>query len=46
MSPIVRQIVVTLTVTAAPFLIMIGVATAHVEAQEPLPHQATHATQD
>lgn len=46
MSPIARRIVATLTITAAPFLILIGVSTAHIEAHQPLPHQVTHSTQN
>lgn len=55
MSTIARRIIVTLTLTAAPFLILLGVASAHAESglenrgpsvvhHEPFPHQRNQPT--
>ncbi|WP_204250186.1 hypothetical protein [Mycolicibacterium goodii] len=50
MSTIARRIVATLTITAAPFLLLVGIATAHTQAHPPaqaaLPHQVIHTTQN
>ena len=45
MSPIARRIVATLTITAAPFLLVVGVATATTDAHTPA-HQVTHTSQN
>jgi hypothetical protein len=49
MNPIVRRVVATLTITAAPFLLVVGVATANTEPHQPVSqatHQVTHVSQN
>lgn len=49
MNPIVRRVVATLTITAAPFLLMVSVATANTEPHQPVSqatHQVTHVSQN
>ncbi|UAK53418.1 hypothetical protein KZ781_04800 [Mycolicibacterium smegmatis] len=49
MNPIVRRIVATLTITAAPFLLVVGVATANTEPHQAVSqatHQVTHVSQN